>query len=133
MANKGRSSTALFSSFYSTPQAKALAGARAEFWIDPRESVKIRGQRSVLLRRFRFGVFTAEALDAAGGVHELLLAGEERVAIRANFNADVAFMGRASHECIAARTMHANFVISWMNSCFHNSVAPAGPNLDSNH
>ena len=97
--------------------------------LDPRRSVRIRG---LLLRRFGFGVFAAEALDAAGGVDQLLLAGEEWMAARADFNADVALMGGAGHKRIAARAVHTDFVIGRMNCCFHNSFTP-GLNLDSDH
>src|SRR6266576_6125620 len=52
------------------------------------------GSIRLLLRRLNLGVLATEALNAAGGVHQLLLAGEERMAIRANFYPDVALMGR---------------------------------------
>src|SRR5580700_8869452 len=42
-----------------------------------------------------FVEFAAEALDAAGGVDQLLLAGEERVAGGADFDDDVALVGGA--------------------------------------
>ena len=42
-----------------------------------------------------FGVLAAEALDATGGVHQLLLAGKERVAGGADFHVDIALVGRA--------------------------------------
>jgi len=41
------------------------------------------------------GDLAAEALDAAGGIDQLLLAGEERVALRADFDDDVALVGGA--------------------------------------
>ena len=76
---------------------------------------------SLFLRRcgLVLGVFAAEALDASGGIHELLLAGEKWMAGRAYFNADIAFVSRPRHKCISARAVHANFVISGMNGCFH--------------
>jgi hypothetical protein len=51
--------------------------------------------RQLLLRRlglwrFVLGVLPTEALHASSGIEHLLLAGKERVASRANFNADVA-------------------------------------------
>ena len=39
-----------------------------------------------------FGVLAAEAFDASGGIDQLLFAGEERVAIRADFQVDIALM-----------------------------------------
>jgi len=47
----------------------------------------------LLLSCFRLCIFPAEALYAAGGVHELLLARKERMAIGANFYVDVALVG----------------------------------------
>ena len=44
------------------------------------------------------GVLAAEALDAAGGVDQLLLAGEERVAGGADFDDDVALVRGAGLE-----------------------------------
>src|SRR5438477_2671872 len=70
-------------------------------------------------RRGGFSVLAAEALDASGGVHEFLLAGEKRVAIRADFHVDIAFVRGPGAECIAARAEHANFVVRGMNSCLH--------------
>ena len=66
-----------------------------------------------------FGVFAAEALDAAGGVHEFLFAGKERMASSADFYADVALMAGAGNKSVAAGAMHADFAVIGMNSCFH--------------
>ena len=68
---------------------------------------------------FVLGVLAAEALYAASGIHKLLLSCKERMAGRADFNADIALMGGAGNKGIAARAVHANFVISGMNGCFH--------------
>ena len=46
----------------------------------------------LLLGFGRGGVLAAEALDASGGINQLLLAGEERVAGGADFEQDVAFV-----------------------------------------
>jgi hypothetical protein len=66
------------------------------------------------------GVFLGEALDAAGSVHKLLFAGEERVAIRADFHAQhVAFDSRASLKRVAAGAVHSDGMIIGMNTGFH--------------
>jgi len=57
-----------------------------------------------------FGVFAAEALDAAGGIHELLLAGEERWQ-RRRFHGNVALVSGAGDKCVAAGAMHADFSV----------------------
>src|SRR5271167_2569974 len=109
--------------FYPRSQNEALAGARAEFL----RFIRLNPWRKtlLLLRCFGLGVLAAKALHPAGGIHQLLLAGEEGVARRADFYADVALVGRAGHECVAARAMHAHFVVCGMNGCFH-----CCPNLD---
>src|SRR5208337_811486 len=76
--------------------------------------------RGLGLGRFGFGgialgVLPAEALDAAGRVHELLLTGKEWMAGGTNFYADVALMGGTGNKCVAAGTMHPNFVIVGMD------------------
>lgn len=68
------------------------------------------------------GVFLGEAFDAAGGVDELLLAGEERVAIGADFDVEaVAFDGRASLEIIAAGAVYRHGMIVGVNTGFHEA------------
>src|SRR6266436_7438019 len=68
------------------------------------------------------GVFLGEALDAAGGVNELLLAGKEGMAIRADFDVKpVALDGRASGEIVAAGAVHRYGVIVGVNTRFHGT------------
>ena len=81
-------------------------------------SIDPRGNR-LLLGRFGLGVFAAEALNPSGSVHQFLLAGEERMAARADFYADVALVSRPGRKRVAAGTVHTNFAIRGMNSCFH--------------
>jgi hypothetical protein len=69
------------------------------------------------------GVLFGEAFDAASSVNQLLFAGEERVAIGADFDVELlAFDGRASLEIIAAGTVDCYGVIVGVNTGFH--VAP---------
>src|SRR5438128_9687355 len=72
-------------------------------------------------RRIALGVFASEALDAAGGVQQFLLAGKERMARRADFHIDVATMRRARDERISTGAVHPHFVIVGMDSGFHIS------------
>jgi hypothetical protein len=67
-------------------------------------------------------VFAAETLNAAGRVHQLLLAGEKRVAAGADFYVDVAFMRRTSHKRVAACALHAYLVVVRMDSCLHIGI-----------
>src|ERR1035438_7645276 len=71
-------------------------------------------------RRFGFGgvalgIFAAEALDAAGGIHELLLAGKEGMTGGADFDGDVALVSGAGNKGIAAGAMDADFAVVGMN------------------
>jgi hypothetical protein len=67
-------------------------------------------------------VFLLEALDTAGGVDEFLLAGEERMAARADFDAQhLALHSRASLEGVAAGAMHRYGMIVRVNTGFHEA------------
>ena len=75
---------------------------------------------------FRFGggvsVFPGEALNAASGVDQLLLTGEEGMAVRADFHAQhIAFDGRARLEGVAAGAVHCNGMIVGMNTWLHGT------------
>jgi len=60
-----------------------------------------------------------EAIDASGGIDQLLFTGEERVASRANFDVQVALLGRAGRECLAASAGNSYIDVFWVNSWFH--------------
>src|ERR1700727_2972961 len=71
------------------------------------------------------GVLLRETLHAAGGIHQLLLAGEKRMAVRANFHADHLTLKRGTRvELVAAGAVHLYDVIIEMDSFFHG--APIG-------
>ena len=68
------------------------------------------------------GVLFGEAFDAAGGVNEFLLTGEERVAAGADFDFEhVALDGGTSGEIVAAGAVHSYGVIVGMNTGFHEA------------
>jgi hypothetical protein len=76
----------------------------------------------LLCGRFRSGFFAialVEAIDASGGIDQLLFAGEERMASRTNFDVQIAFLGGASLECLAASAANVNFDVFRVNSWFH--------------
>ena len=60
-----------------------------------------------------------EAIDASGGIDQLLLAGKERVASGTNFDVQVTFLGRARLERFTARAGDGNINVFWVNSWFH--------------
>jgi len=73
------------------------------------------------------GVLLGEALDASSGVDEFLLAGEEGMAIGADFDAQhVALHGRTSLEGVAAGAMHGDGVIVGVNTGFHEAPVCRG-------
>ncbi len=68
------------------------------------------------------GVLFGETLDAAGSINELLLAREERMAVRADFHAQhLALDGRARLESMAAGAVHRNSMIVGVNTGFHEA------------
>ena len=60
-----------------------------------------------------------EAIDASRGIDQLLFAGKEGVASRANFDVQVAFLGRARLKRLAASAGNIYFDVFWVNSWFH--------------
>src|SRR4030066_1540642 len=64
-------------------------------------------------------VLLAEFVDTAAAVHDLLLAGEERVAVRADFHAQVGAQGGAGDEAVAAGAGSLDFFILGMDAVFH--------------
>src|SRR2546423_12586905 len=83
-----------------------------------------RGERAVQLsffghaRSFGAAVALGEFLNATGGIDKFLLAGEKRMAGRADTDSNVA-PGRAGGVHRAARANDIGLVILWMNVCFH--------------
>ena len=69
-------------------------------------------------RSFRAAVALGEFLNATGGIDEFLLAGEKRMAGRADTDSNVA-PGRAGVINRAARANHVGLVVFWVNACFH--------------
>jgi hypothetical protein len=68
------------------------------------------------------GVFLSEAFDAASGVQKLLLAGEERVAVGTDFDAQhVTLHGGTGGEIVSASAVNGYWVIVGMNTGFHES------------
>src|SRR5690606_29515514 len=64
------------------------------------------------------GVLLAEALDASRGVHELLLPGEERVAVGADIEVEFAHRG-ARLPAVAAGALHGRGGVLGMDVGFH--------------
>jgi hypothetical protein len=59
-----------------------------------------------------------EALDAAGGVHQLLLAGEERMACRADLGVDF-LEGRTGLKCVSAETLDSYIIVRRVDTFSH--------------
>lgn len=87
------------------------------------------GLKGLLLLAFR--VLAAESLDAAGTIQDFLFSGKERMATGANFNVDVALMGRTGYEVITTGALNAHFVVSGMNGCLHGSLQTSLEKTDS--
>jgi len=64
-------------------------------------------------------ILAAEALDASGGVDQLLFAGEKRVAVGADFQMNIALMRGSGGKRVPAGTHDADFVVCGMDFFFH--------------
>src|SRR5579871_1629519 len=64
-------------------------------------------------------IFLLELIHAPGGVDQLLAAGKERVAVGADFNANVALVRGTRLEHVAAGADYIELVISGVNTSFH--------------
>jgi hypothetical protein len=73
-------------------------------------------------RRCLFGVLAAEALYAACRVYQALLAGEERVAVGADFHADLALVRGAGLEIVSAGAMYLDCCVLWVNSWLRHDL-----------
>src|SRR5688572_306448 len=67
-------------------------------------------------------VLLAEAVDAAAGVHDLLLARVERVAVRADFDLEVGPERRARLEGVATAAGHRDVGVGRVNAFFHSGI-----------
>ena len=65
-------------------------------------------------------VLLLEAVNTSGGIDQLLLTREERVAARADFHADVALVGGSRLKDVTAGADDADFVVSGVNSGLHD-------------
>lgn len=63
-------------------------------------------------------VFAAETLHASGRIHQLLFAGEIRMAVGADFDGDL-LAGRPSLVLGAAGTGDRHLIVLRMDACFH--------------
>src|SRR5215217_4909905 len=63
-----------------------------------------------------------EAIDASCGIDQLLFAGKEWVASRADFNVQVSLLGRARLKRLAASAGNCNIDVFRVNSWFHLSL-----------
>jgi hypothetical protein len=80
------------------------------------------------------GVFLLETFHTTCCIDQLLLAGEEWVAVRANFDAyHVAFNRRARVKRVTAGAVHLHGVIIGMNSFFHGTLLFAGRSAQPFH
>ncbi len=113
------------------PQSRATIEWRLRLKRTPEKRRRAAALQNLLLGGFDFcgsgfgsgvGVLLGEALDAAGGVNQLLLAGEEGVAVRADFDIQpVALDGRTGGEIVTAGAMHRYGVIVGVDTGFHEA------------
>src|SRR2546427_1979945 len=116
------------SSFYTLARSHAH-GSLSVALVQP-NSGNSRGisREGLFLGSLRVRVFLLEALDAPRRVHQLLLAGKKRMAIRADFHVHpLALDGRARLEGVPAGAMHEDFVVVGVNAGFHEDSDRSRP------
>src|SRR4051794_16136117 len=64
-------------------------------------------------------VLPLKLIDASGGIDQLLLTREERVAARADFDADVSLVRGSGAERMTARADYVYLVVCGVDSSFH--------------
>src|SRR5580658_2335825 len=72
-----------------------------------------------LLRPPAFLVLLLKSFNTSRRIHQLLLACIERMAVGADFHADVAFVGRAGLERVATSADHVQLIVSGVNTGLH--------------
>jgi hypothetical protein len=97
------------------PQLRVEPGLRAVCW---QKLFLLLARGGGGLGGSRFGGALLELVHAAGGVHELLLAGVKRMAGVANTNQN-GLAGGAGLDDVAARATDFRGLVSRMNVCFH--------------
>ena len=83
------------------------------------KKVKKRTTVVVLLMHKSDAITLLEAIDTAAGIYQLLLAGEEGMALGTNFNAQI-LLGGTGLEDIAANTGYGSLLVLRMNALFHD-------------
>jgi hypothetical protein len=76
--------------------------------------MKFSSQNSVQLKS------SLKAINTSAGIYQLLLASEERMALRANINNDV-FLGRASLNYVSTGAANSSLIVFGMDSLLHVS------------
>jgi hypothetical protein len=92
-----------------------MAETRSAMWKDD-------GKLFLVFFGKMLGVLLFEFLDAAGGIHQLLFAGEKRMAGGTDFYMDFLADG-AQLKLAAARAFRRDFMIRWMDIWFHGAIA----------
>src|SRR5262245_32478145 len=113
-----RSSSSYRRSISARRSSMAARHARSERARSRGASAGRRGAR--VARSALLAVLAVEALDPAGGVHELLLAGEEGMARRADLDVDALLRG-AGFDDIAACADDGALLVAGMNAFLHGA------------
>src|SRR5712672_1921267 len=109
-------------------QNKASAAAEASIKLAALLLGGLCGFRCLGLASVGLGVLAAEALDASGSIHQLLLAGKERVAVRADFQVNGALVGGPGYKCVSACAVHFCFFVLRMDCWLHCPLIPFAVN-----
>ena len=112
----------------SDPRPTMVADEGAGAWrraagASRRSSVTSGAVSCLALAALALAVAALEALDAATGVDQLLLAGEEGVALVAELDVELAALGRAGGERVAARADDGDVVVVGVDVGLHGDVS----------
>ena len=79
-----------------------------------------RKKKRELLFLLGFGVLAAKSLDSSSRIHNLLLTRKKRMAGRADFHVDIAFVSGTGGKRASTCAANTHFIVCGMNTCLHN-------------
>ena len=95
-----------------------LSGSRDVFEVANKKAKSLHCFRSTGLELLLQAESLVETINTSTGVNQLLLAGVERVALRADFNSDV-LLGGASGKSVATSTANRSLFVVGMDAFSH--------------
>ena len=102
---------------------KEISRARAGGESSSKQSRELSVHRLCLIALFPASLYVCvlllETIHTSFGINQLLTASEERMAVRADFDANIALVRRAGRKSVTAGASNFDFVVSGMDPSFH--------------